>query len=657
MKRQIFIPTFILMSACCILNLNAQTKELQNNDGFSWYKVTKEDKVGAMDLSNNVLVPIEKDKVVYVKGLFFGKKNGLRSVYKENGECLFSEKDGITGDIYVPTHGGCIDAPANYDDNGEYYTPTYLVLKQGWKSGLFNVDKCCWVIPFEFECDSIKAYYEPDKNNGFWVQKDAKIYSCKIFFPNYVKWDKWDFSNTMPTASLCRYDYMRGAYKSPTPITDSITLKERKVTRKGFAYYLIKENNLYGVTDETGKIIVPAKYIGIDACSYYGEYFKVLDSNNKVGLYSLTGKCIISCTRGYDMVGPRHNGIWVMKGDKEGYCSLAGKVILEPKHMELDYNELEGFTVNYEPIGVKLYGETLYTYDLNAELMTRTTISANTSIKKNSSPIVLFTLTPPASYGSYWNEKKVDGSRYTVSIRPTISDNNENALYICVDQKPYSSGTENTNTIPSGMDPTGGLFGGIIASLNTQNVYYYGDDDVKIVCVRADGHTLEYNASFSSQKQTNYPQNPYKHFFINSSTGCRVNYADTYKVYYNGSLVATYNIPGEEYFGRFAMAARNNDRLSDAYLVQNMQQYNQLMQMQMNDYNSGVYDAPSISTGTSTTIQTEKRCHLCAGTGICTTCNGRGQMINSYTGQYQDCPNCHAPLEGKCHSCGGTGRK
>lgn len=65
----------------------------------------------------------------------------------------------------------------------------------------------------------------------------------------------------------------------------------------------------------------------------------------------------------------------------------------------------------------------------------------------------------------------------------------------------------------------------------------------------------------------------------------------------------------------------------------------------------------SVSTGTSTTIQIEERCRLCAGTGICTTCNGRGQMINSYTGQYQDCPNCHAPLKGKCHSCGGTGRK
>lgn len=275
-----------------------------------------------------------------------------------------------------------------------------------------------------------------------------------------------------------------------------------------------------------------------------------------------------------------------------------------------------------------------------------------------------FTLTPPASYGSYWNEKKVDGSRYTVSIRPTISDNNEHALYICVDQKPYSSGTENTNTVPSGMDPTGGLFGGIIASLNTQNVYYYGDDDVKIVCVRADGRTLEYNASFSSQKQTNYPQNPYRHFFINSSTGCRVNYADTYKVYYNGSLVATYNIPSEEYFGRFAMAARNNDRLSDAYLVQNMQQYNQIMQMQMDDYNSGVYDVPSISGGNNgntsssycTKLYPSDNAH-CNGSGICARCNGEGWYYGTMYGVNRifECPVCGKT--GKCPSCGGTGRK
>lgn len=75
------------------------------------------------------------------------------------------------------------------------------------------------------------------------------------------------------------------------------------------------------------------------------------------------------------------------------------------------------------------------------------------------------------------------------------------------------------------------------------------------------------------------------------------------------------------------------------------------------DMGTGVdINAGNGNLGTPTTIQVEKRCHLCAGTGICTTCNGRGQIINSYTGQYQDCPNCSNPI-GKCHSCGGTGRK
>ena len=268
-----------------------------------------------------------------------------------------------------------------------------------------------------------------------------------------------------------------------------------------------------------------------------------------------------------------------------------------------------------------------------------------------------FTLTPPASYGSYWNEKKVNGSRYNIVIHPSVSDSDEPGLYICVTQKPYSSGTESSNAIPQGMDPTGGLFGGIIASLNTQNVYHYDDDDVKIVCTRADGSTLVYKHSFSSQKQTNYPQDPYKHFFINSGTGCRVKSADRYDVYFNGSLVATYRIPSEEYFGRYVMAARNNDSLGDVYLMQSMQQYNQIMQMQMDDYNSGMYDVPSTGGSNVSAPVIEKRCHLCAGTGICTTCNGRGLTINPYTGEYQDCPNCHAPKEGKCHSCGGTGRK
>lgn len=35
----------------------------------------------------------------------------------------------------------------------------------------------------------------------------------------------------------------------------------------------------------------------------------------------------------------------------------------------------------------------------------------------------------------------------------------------------------------------------------------------------------------------------------------------------------------------------------------------------------------------------------------------RFEYMENLTDKYQDCPNCHAPLKGKCHSCGGTGRK
>lgn len=55
------------------------------------------------------------------------------------------------------------------------------------------------------------------------------------------------------------------------------------------------------------------------------------------------------------------------------------------------------------------------------------------------------------------------------------------------------------------------------------------------------------------------------------------------------------------------------------------------------------------STGT-------RSCRVCNGTGLCTTCNGKGRYLNTYLGNntWKDCPNC---TNGRCTSCGGTGRK
>lgn len=206
------------------------------------------------------------------------------------------------------------------------------------------------------------------------------------------------------------------------------------------------------------------------------------------------------------------------------------------------------------------------------------------------------------------------------------------------------------------MDPTGGMFSGIIDMINTQNAFHYSDDYVKILCTRADGRTFEYKYTFPAQKQTNYPQNPYKHFFINSSTGCRVEYADTYEVYFNGLLVATYKIPSKEYFSRFEFAAKNNVNLGVVYLMQSVEQYNQIIQTQMNDYNSVRNDIPSTGGSGITAPQIEKYCHLCKGSGACITCGGDGLYDGIYGTGLQVCPNCSAPHH-RCSSCGGTGRK
>lgn len=58
----------------------------------------------------------------------------------------------------------------------------------------------------------------------------------------------------------------------------------------------------------------------------------------------------------------------------------------------------------------------------------------------------------------------------------------------------------------------------------------------------------------------------------------------------------------------------------------------------------------------------DKTCHLCRGTGICQTCNGKGIARDNMfgTGKHYDCPNCYLEngiRTGKCSGCGGKGTR
>ena len=51
----------------------------------------------------------------------------------------------------------------------------------------------------------------------------------------------------------------------------------------------------------------------------------------------------------------------------------------------------------------------------------------------------------------------------------------------------------------------------------------------------------------------------------------------------------------------------------------------------------------------------DKECHLCHGSGICRTCNGKGWYTNPLTGNPLECPNCDKNRKGICSVCHGKG--
>jgi len=72
---------------------------------------------------------------------------------------------------------------------------------------------------------------------------------------------------------------------------------------------------------------------------------------------------------------------------------------------------------------------------------------------------------------------------------------------------------------------------------------------------------------------------------------------------------------------------------------------------------------PNINTGKTTTTRTptakqkyvtkEETCHICYGSGKCSTCNGKGYVISTYTQKYDNCVNC---TNGRCSKCSGSGK-
>ena len=80
-----------------------------------------------------------------------------------------------------------------------------------------------------------------------------------------------------------------------------------------------------------------------------------------------------------------------------------------------------------------------------------------------------------------------------------------------------------------------------------------------------------------------------------------------------------------------------------------------MMASSNSDTSNAAYSSPSNSNSSNKVYASD--CRLCYGTGNCRTCDGRGFYYNSFDlTKTVSCPNCYNH-NGKCSSCGGTGKK
>jgi len=140
-------------------------------------------------------------------------------------------------------------------------------------------------------------------------------------------------------------------------------------------------------------------------------------------------------------------------------------------------------------------------------------------------------------------------------------------------------------------------------------------------------------------------------------------------------LYGGYGMGGYQvYPGGFVRNTSYDYLLDPRYAIMRVNQQNQQEYLQQtNGGKTMTYDewyakikAPSISgsvgsggSGTSSSSRTtsSKMCRLCAGSGKCNTCNGKGYYYNEFDlSKKVLCPNC-PNRSGKCSSCRGTGKQ
>ncbi len=334
-------------------------------DGFKWQPYSEYGYSGAKSEKGDILVPARYETCYYERGHFSVKTfSGLTGIFSKEGKVIIpankyqnvmSPERGLSVYVVIGPEGWGVKSadgkeliPEIYDAisllevAGGYY---YQVNKSGYQ-GIID-DKGKIIISPERHFNIVSMI--DDKKNGITYSfviygngqktmsgvcdsKGKELIRTNYFMTKLVSDNSGDkyYEVTMGN-STGRMSLDGKILVAPEPYE-----KETRQWGVSPAWYLVcNEKNKYGAKDSNKKELIPCVYDMVQLTEDR-KYFQVRDGIY-MGLYSLTGKCIVPTSSHNIVVYSDESGITFMTEDyKSGMVDDDGKIIVYPKFKYVD---------------------------------------------------------------------------------------------------------------------------------------------------------------------------------------------------------------------------------------------------------------------------------------------------------------------------------
>lgn len=336
---------------------NRIDKDLQTDTGFKWYRTNQNGKYGAEDYNHNTLIPLSRgytwvsfDDVSGHIGYFRVKKGDNYGACDLSGYEVISPLYDFTSyynnGFEYKTHSGnrvetgwFLDeqgkatktAPIEKDLKTESDGFKWYLVRQGKKYGAEDYMNHK-LIPLSRDYTSIYYRAEEGHKGYFRVSKDHKEGACdltgkEIISPLY--------ESLIYVSNGFEYKNSEGNWIALGWMLDGegkgIRGTKEEITYNGAKYYIVSRDGMYGLTDASGKEIVPMEMDIIELAGGNRLKFK---TNDSWGMMNFLGKILIPTSRGYTSIG-KYNKTqktfsYTMYGYK-GECDVNGRQLSKIK--------------------------------------------------------------------------------------------------------------------------------------------------------------------------------------------------------------------------------------------------------------------------------------------------------------------------------------